>query len=92
MYILGLPFAILAFLGGLWIKNSKMASKEEEMASIQKIKEKAALDAQEKKDLEDAVVAGREERIAEDITAVAPQVTVSDPQALLDKHEGKSVV
>ena len=105
VYILGLPFAVLGLLSGLLMKNSKMQSKEEEMAAIAAAKEKAAqanasgekadaLKAEE--GAADAERAEEEAEIAEGTAAVAPLPALagpgSDARVLVDKQEGRSPV
>lgn len=98
VYILGLPFAVLAIGGGLLMKNSKMQSKEEEMAAIAAAKEKAAQAAAANEkvdgDVVDAEAATEEARLAEATAAVAPLELEpgADARVLVDKQEGKSPV
>lgn len=44
VYIIGVPLGVLGIVSGLFIRNSKMPSKEEEMAKNAALKEKEALE------------------------------------------------
>lgn len=79
VYIIGVPCSILAFVGALFIKNSKMQTKAEEEEAIRKAREEAAADdktattpGDAEKDIKDAVRAEREEEEATAMTAVGP--------------------
>lgn len=80
VYIIGVPCSVLAFVGALFIKNSKMQTKAEEEEAIRKAREEAAADAagsaegpvDAEKQVKDAVRAEREEEEATAIAAVAP--------------------
>jgi hypothetical protein len=96
VYIIGVPMAIIAVIGALFIKNSKMPTKAEEMAKIQALKEKAALE-KEGGATAAAEAAEREANVAEGVSAVNPQPAQAvqggvDAQVVLAQQEGKSAV
>jgi len=81
VYIIGVPCAILAFIGALFIKNSKMQTKAEEEEAIRKAREEeageggaAATEDVEKQagHVDDAARVEREEEEAVALSAVGP--------------------
>jgi hypothetical protein len=77
VYIIGVPLAIIAFIGAMFIKNSRMQTKAEEEAAIKKSREDAAGAPAEGGDAEKAVKADAERAQteaaeAEAVAAVAP--------------------
>jgi len=81
VYIIGVPCAILAFIGALFIKNSKMQTKAEEEEAIRKAREEevgeggtAVTGDAEKQDgrIDDSVRVEREEEEAVALSAVGP--------------------
>ena len=89
VYILGLPFSILGLLAALVIKDTKLQSKEEEKASVEASKEKAALAAAA------AAKEGTDVEKTDDVPAVenvAPQLVFGGPdaQVVAATQEGKS--
>ena len=60
VYVIGIPCGILAALGALCIKNSRMQTKAEELAAIEAAKEKAALEIKDKGQTESPAEAGAE--------------------------------
>lgn len=81
VYIIGVPCAILAFIGALFIKNSKMQTKAEEEEAIRKAREEEAGEggAAATEDVEkqaghvyDAARVEREEEEAVALSAVGP--------------------
>lgn len=86
VYIIGVPCGILAVLGGLAIKNSKMQSKEQEEEAIRKAREIEERRGEKEADLggEEEVVRAetmgvRETREVEGISAVAPLPAAAVP-------------
>jgi hypothetical protein len=81
VYIIGVPCAILAFIGALFIKNSKMQTKAEEEEAIRKAREEEAgegnavvagdVEKQEGR-IHDSARAEREEEEAVALSAVGP--------------------
>ena len=83
VYIIGVPCAILAFIGALFIKNSKMQTKAEEEEAIRKAREEeadeggaaaTATEDVEKQEghVDDAARVEREEEEAVALSAVGP--------------------
>ena len=81
VYIIGVPCAILAFIGALFIKNSKMQTKAEEEEAIRKAREEeageggaaATEDVEKQGDhVDDAARVEREEEEAVALSAVGP--------------------
>jgi hypothetical protein len=81
VYIIGVPCAILAFIGALFIKNSKMQTKAEEEEAIRKAREEEAgeggavvagdVEKQEGR-IHDSAAVEREEEEAVALSAVGP--------------------
>ena len=105
VYIIGLPFGLIALIASVFMKNSRMPTKAEEQASIQEIKEKAALaaraegktDVEVEKAAEAAATARQEQQVAQAITLVnaEPPAVVEggpDAQVMLAVEEGRSPV
>jgi len=96
VYIIGVPCAILAFCGALFIKNSKMQTKAEEEEAIRKAREEAAAedgtvtagDAEKRGErLHDSATVEREEEEAVALSSVAPV-----PQAAVEAGKGDNRV
>ena len=105
VYIIGLPFGVIAVIASLFMKNSKMPTKAEEQAANQEIKEKAAMAARAEgktgedveKAVEEAVAVRQEEQVAQAISMVnaEPPAAVEggpDAQVVLAQEEGRSPV
>lgn len=81
VYIIGVPCAILAFIGALFIKNSKMQTKAEEEEAIRKAREEAAVEdgtaiagdvEKQERRIDDSARVEREEEEAVALSAVGP--------------------
>jgi len=81
VYIIGVPCAILAFIGALFIKNSKMQTKAEEEEAIRKAREEAAVEdgtaiagdvEKQEGHINDSARVEREEEEAVALSAVGP--------------------
>ncbi len=108
VYIIGLPLAIIGFIGALFVKNSKMQTKAEEAAAIQEAKEKAALAAKaegktngeaekEAEEAGSAMLARGEQQAVQGVSMANAESDAAveggvDAQAVLAQHEGKSPV
>ncbi|KAK4687774.1 MFS transporter, DHA2 family, glioxin efflux transporter, partial [Tremellales sp. Uapishka_1] len=96
VYIIGLPMAILAIIGGLCIKNSKMQTKAEEEAAIKASRERDAAGAVAANKVDDAIELNQEAGLAAGVgetNAIPAGVAAPvDAQAALAEQEGKSAV
>ncbi|WRT64871.1 uncharacterized protein IL334_001807 [Kwoniella shivajii] len=95
VYIIGLPLAIIAFIGALILKNDKIATKEEEEAAAKSAKEKDALEAQKEQQLAVATAEVGDAQGAVDASAVSTTQATErevDSSAVLAEKEGKSAV
>lgn len=95
VYIIGVPCAILAFCGALFIKNSKMQTKAEEEEGIRKAREAEAAEngtatagdvEKQGGQVEDSARVEREEEEAVALSAVGPVPQAAVEGGLDDKR------
>jgi hypothetical protein len=93
VYIVGVPYAILALVGALAIKNSKMQSKAEEEEANRLMREKAAAsqgDRASEKTVTDGTQAQKEEDIAIGTAMAGVEPQVMGDQSVKEDHERRT--